>query len=333
MLETLRDKLLDIDPDGSSRRLVGRIALALAVGFSIFSLLQIPTANIFWLVITTFNLLIALASAPKKGLIRYYFLAVIFFIIMIFLGSFFDKDSELFIYIVGIVGFASGLLGRFGVSGKMIGALGFVLFAASATLEIDVVADIVSFLITYLISAFTVFLVMFIALPIPRALIIEGSKKKYYKLLRDIFLGKMDFNTTKSVDVFEGVKENLCNKLPTECELIVTKFLRLRNSSLMLKRYANERPFGSEVSYKVSYILNELCSICASIFDALAMGKDISNKMSLYSAKKDEIYKLAQDAVLDKYISKKEKIHIAAELHIIRELQHFLESECKSTKA
>jgi hypothetical protein len=333
LLETLRDKLLDIDPDGSSRRLVGRISLALLVGFAIFSLLKIPTANIFWLVITTFNLLISLASAPKKGLIYYYLLAVLFFISMIFMGSFFNKSSELFIYVVGIVGFISGILGRFGVSGKMIGALGFVLFAASATLDIDVVSDVTNFLTTYLISASTVFLVMFVALPIPRMLIIEGSKKKYYKLLRDIFLGKMDFNTTKSVHVFEGVKENICNKLPAECELIVTKFLRLRNSSLMLKRYANEHPYGSEASYKISYILNEMCSICASIFDALAMDKRFDEKLSLYRDKKDEIYKIAQGVVNDVYISKKEKIHIVAELHIVTELWHFLESECKSTKA
>eukprot|EP01022_Parablepharisma_sp_SALTPOND_P015386 TRINITY_DN21686_c0_g3_i1.p2 TRINITY_DN21686_c0_g3~~TRINITY_DN21686_c0_g3_i1.p2 ORF type:complete len:216 (-),score=9.71 TRINITY_DN21686_c0_g3_i1:84-668(-) len=162
----------------------------------------------------------------------------------------------------------------------------------------------------------------------------ESSRKRYYKLLRDLFEGSMDFESTKTIEAFEGLKENLCNKLPDECQLVLTKFIRLRNTSFLLKRYASEKPLGSEMSYKVFYLLNELCSISANVFDALASAKskEASKQLLTYKKKKDEIAQVVKSAIQNPSISKKEKIHIVAELNAVSELWHILESECRQKK-
>lgn len=336
MPSSLKDRFyeftIDVDADGTSRRLIVRIFTALLLAFGLFKLLPIPDSYIIWLLLGAINNMLALGHAPKKNLFYYYLLSVFVLSGFIILGSYFDIYYKYFIVTVGAVAFLTGLLGIFGITGKLIGALGFVLFAISSSVGISVHNDLYHFALTYGIVAFSVFIVMFVAIPIPREKIIEGAKRKYYKLLKEILLGHANFDAIKTREMLLGIKEGLCDKLPLECDRIVQKFIRFRNSIFMLQTYKNNNNYENKEILQVTKLMDELSLATAFVFSALIHQKDTKRRYGLFASKKQEIERHIQHIRQEKRdaFSQKEMIHLAVASHIINEIDALLVSEVKA---
>lgn len=324
--------MIDIDADGTSRRLVVRIFTALVLSLVLFKAFNLPNSNIIWLILGTINNMIALGHAPKKNLFLYYLLSISTLGGMIILGSYFNQDYKYFIGAVGCIAFLSGMLGIFGINGKVIGSLGFVHYAIAASVGITIHHDLTDFLITYGIVVFSVFIVMFIAIPIPREKIIEGAKKKYYKLLKEVLLGHVSIDAAKTREMLLGIKEGLCDKLPLDCEMIIQKFIRFRNTIFMLDSYRSNTGFDNHELQQITKLMDELSLAFALVLNAFVHKKDVKRQYGLFSAKKSEIeHKIL---VLKKekrdVFTQREIVHLAAASHILNEAELLLLSEIKS---
>lgn len=314
MLATSFSKLLlELDPDGSSARLITRIFIALFIGYGLFTVFDIPQNYAIWLFLGIVNNLIALARAPKLYLFRYYIFSVGLMGLFVVIGSAVSVGADYFLPLVFFIAFLSGLTCMFGFSGKMIGALSFVAFALSASINSGV-KNIEMFLITYAIVALCVYVVLFIVVPVPRERIIKSAKRRFYAFLGSLLKGELEIDSLKSREIIVGIKNSLCDRLPIECQTIIQKAIHLKNNVLMLIKY--EKSGIKEVDEGMEEFSNRLILL----FDALQK-ESLSEEFFLK-------FRQESKKLLELIESRSENsVHLAVASYIISEISAITESE------
>ncbi|MFW6308327.1 MAG: hypothetical protein ACOC08_06770 [Campylobacterales bacterium] len=328
--ETLSDKyfnfLINIDADGTSRRLVFRVFMSCVIGFALFFAVGVDKGYLIWLIVGIINNMLPLAHAPKSRLLFFTLISVTNIVVMVLASSFIKENPELFLLSVPIAGFIAGLYSMFGVAGKLIGALGFVMFSLSCSFGPVGSSELLEFFKAYGAAVISVFVVMFFAIPIPRDSIINGSKRKYYKLIEEILLGHIEPNSMKSREVLLGIKDRVCEKLPEECDMLIQKLVRLRDMTSMLKKYKYKSTNQDRELKNVSRMLENLSLITALFFEKAHRGAKTTDELERFLAEsgaiKDKILKVKSSKTVDK----REYMYLASAYYITDELEYIIKS-------
>jgi len=276
-----------------------------------------------WIFIGVLNNVLALASAPKEKLLRYYFISIFSIGAMTLIGLPITVDYDYFLPIVTVVAFVCGLYGVFGVSGKMIGALAFVSFSIGFAFEAD--GDYIwKFLITYSIAAFFVYTVFFLMIPVPRDKIINGAKVSFYGFMHDLLKGGLKMDAFKSREILMGIKERLCNKLPLECEIHMQKMIRLKGAITALNEHAKENL--GELDSEVRGIIDTL----SNIFYLKSQEKPSLVEYKDFLEKKEKLFRNISLLKESKEIlSDRKVLNSAVIFYCIEEIVNIMDSECK----
>jgi len=319
--------LVGIDPDGSSRRTLLRVLSATMMSVVTFTvvakLLSMPMSMMMWIFIGVLNNTLALASAPKEKLLRYYFISIFSIGTMTLIGLPITVNFAYFLPLVAIVAFVCGLYGVFGLSGKMIGTLSFVSFSIGFAFDADG-KYMWEFLITYAIAAFFVYTVFFLMIPIPREKIINGAKVSFYGFMHDLLEGELKMDAFKSREILMGIKERLCNKLPLECEIHMQKMIRLKGAITSLNDHTKE-DLG-ELDKEV----REIIATLSNIFYLKSIEKPSLAAYNEFLEKKERLFRnisLIEES--QEILSNKKVLNSAVVFYCIEEITNIMDSECK----
>ena len=319
--------LTDLDPDGKSRRLLARIFLALILGLGIFFALGLESKFVIWLIICAVNGLMALASAPKDYLFRYFSLAFFANFSAILCAYFVHNESPYFIFMVAFVGFCAGITSGFGQSGKLIGALSFVLFSVMSF--VDVAPDNLQYvLISFLIAFFCVFIVMFLAVPIPKETILRANKKRVYRLFVELLSNDTAFNVSTVGLILQGIRSSVCERLPKECDEIIGRYVTLKNMILTLSRYDDNIHLNILCFYEVYRKISVYKNALINLFDTMSQDKDTTIAYKKFVAINNELSQSIQTIILNnKALDNKAVAHIASAFYITNEIVNIMSLE------
>lgn len=317
-LKILNNFLNYYDADGKSRRLIIRIVIALFFALATFKLLGLEDKFLLWLILCQVNNLMALSLAPKDFLLKYYLINLIMTLTMLTSALLIGSGSEYFMLSVAVLGFIAGITSGYGQSGKMIGALGFILFAMTSFTN-SPSSDFKSIYAAFLIANFFTFIVIFVFVPIPKYKILQENKKIALKLLCEILNAPDKYTPMQASAVFRGIKDSVCARLPQECFEVSEFFISLKNLIFITIKFDTTEFIENEDFKDIYTIFDNLKLVIEKLLHDAAMELDHTKTLELF-----ENTKALLDAKILKLYSTSELeinqiTHIATASYIINE--------------
>lgn len=306
------------DPDGKSRRLIIRILIALFFAIITFKSLGLQDKFLLWLILCQVNNLMALSLAPKDFLLKYYFINLFMTLTMLTSALLIGSSSDYFIPSVALLGFIAGMTSGYGQSGKMIGALGFILFAMTSFTN-SPSSDFEYIYAAFFIANFFTFIVIFVFVPIPKYKILQENKKIALKLLCEILNSPDRYTPMQASVIFRGIKESVCSRLPKECFEVSEFFIALKNLIFITVKFDTTEFIDNEDFKDIYTIFDNLKLVIEKLLYEIAIEKDCSKTLELFENTKNllnsKIVKLYNTNQLDT----RQITHIATAAYIVNE--------------